>query len=56
MHAAGHVPALLGLAFDGQACPRFAVDEHDIPLDGVLLPSGLHVFDHGHQALTPFLR
>lgn len=55
MHAAGHMPALVGLAFDEQECPSFAVEDHDIPLDGVLTPSGLRIFEHGHEALEPFL-
>lgn len=56
MHCNGHRPSLVGLAFDEQEYPPFPVDEHDIPLDGVLTPSGVRVFDHGRDALAPFLR
>ena len=56
MHAAGHRPALLGLAFDDQEVPLFAVEPHDIALDGVLTPSGLRIFADGGTRLAPFLR
>lgn len=56
MHAAGQTPALVGLAFDEQEVPRFPVEPHDVPLDAVLTPTGLRVFDHGQKALAPFLR
>lgn len=55
MHAAGHVPGLIGLAYDEQDVPAFRVEEHDIALDAVLTPTGLRLFDHGHEALAPFL-
>lgn len=55
MHAAEHVPAYVGLAFDEQEVPPFEVEAHDIPLHGVLTPSGLRVFDHGQKALASFL-
>lgn len=56
MHASGHRPALVGVAYDEQEVPVFEVEPHDIPLDGVLTPSGLRVFDHRQDALLPFLR
>jgi 5-formyltetrahydrofolate cyclo-ligase len=56
MRAAGHDPAYVGLAFDGQEVPPFEAEPHDIALDAVLTPSGLRVFDHGAQRLAPFLR
>jgi 5-formyltetrahydrofolate cyclo-ligase len=56
MHAKGHRPALLGLAFDDQEVPPFAVEPHDIALDGVLTPSGLRIFADGDTRLAPFLR
>lgn len=56
MHASDHHPALVGVAYDQQEVPVFEVEPHDIPLDGVLTPSGLRVFDHGQDALLPFLR
>lgn len=55
MHASGHVPALVGLAFDEQECQPFPIEDHDIPLDGVLTPSGMRIFEHGRDALAPFL-
>jgi 5-formyltetrahydrofolate cyclo-ligase len=55
MHAAEHFPAYVGLAFDEQEVPPFEAEPHDIPLHGVLTPSGLRVFDHGREALLPFL-
>lgn len=55
MHAAGHFPAFVGLAFDEQEVPSFEVEAHDVPLHGVLTPSGLRIFDHGREALLPFL-
>lgn len=56
MHGLGHRPALLGLAFDEQEVPPFAAEPHDIPLDGVLTPSGLRLFGQDDAALAPFLR
>jgi 5-formyltetrahydrofolate cyclo-ligase len=56
MHAKGHHPAYVGLAFDEQEVAIFGSDPHDIALDGVLTPSGLRVFAQGHAALAPFLR
>lgn len=55
MHVAGHVPALVGLAFDGQEVPPFEVEPHDVSLDGVLTPTGLRIFERGHDALAPYL-
>ncbi len=55
MHASGHFPAYVGLAFDEQEVPPFDTEAHDIPILGVLTPSGLHVFEHGREALLPFL-
>jgi 5-formyltetrahydrofolate cyclo-ligase len=55
MHAQGHFPAYVGLAFDQQEVPPFETEPHDIALHGVLTPSGLRIFDHGHEALAPFL-
>ncbi|MFN3227176.1 MAG: 5-formyltetrahydrofolate cyclo-ligase [Hyphomicrobiales bacterium] len=55
MHGAGHFPAFAGLAFDEQEVPPFEAEPHDIPLHGVLTPSGSRVFDHGREALLPFL-
>ncbi|CAN0586755.1 unnamed protein product, partial [Ectocarpus sp. 12 AP-2014] len=46
MHAAGHIPAYVGLAFDEQEVSPFQAEAHDIPLHGVLTPSGLRIFDH----------
>jgi 5-formyltetrahydrofolate cyclo-ligase len=37
----------LGLAYDGQGVDRLASEPHDQPLDGVLTPSGLHLFRLG---------
>ncbi|MFK7791244.1 MAG: 5-formyltetrahydrofolate cyclo-ligase [Devosiaceae bacterium] len=56
MHGLGHHPAYLGLAFDEQEVPPFEAELHDISLDGVLTPSGLRIFEHGHARLDPFLR
>ncbi|MBO6676476.1 MAG: 5-formyltetrahydrofolate cyclo-ligase [Rhizobiales bacterium] len=55
MQAQGHRPAFVGLAFDEQEVPSVDAEAHDVPLDGVLTPSGLRVFDHGREALQPFL-
>lgn len=55
MHAAEHIPALVGLAFESQEVLPFEVETHDIPLDAVLTPAGLRIFEHGHGALAPFL-
>jgi 5-formyltetrahydrofolate cyclo-ligase len=55
MHAAGHFPGFVGLAFEEQEVPPFATEAHDIPLHGVLTPSGLRIFDHGQEVLAPFL-
>jgi 5-formyltetrahydrofolate cyclo-ligase len=55
MHAAEHFPAYVGLAFNEQEVPPFEVEAHDVPLHGVLTPSGLRVFEHGREALLPFL-
>lgn len=55
MHAAEHIPALVGLAFESQEVLPFEVETHDIPLDAVLTPAGLRIFEHGHGTLAPFL-
>ncbi|MBV6656902.1 MAG: 5-formyltetrahydrofolate cyclo-ligase [Devosiaceae bacterium] len=53
--AAGVRPALVGLAFDAQQVPAFPAEPHDVPLDGVLTPTALHVFDGGARRLAPLL-
>lgn len=55
MASRGHRPALLGLAHDGQEVPPFPAEEHDVPLDGVLTPSGLRVFATRGGRLDRFL-
>jgi len=37
----------LGLAYDGQNVDRLVSEPHDQRLDGVLTPSGLHLFEPG---------
>ena len=55
MHAQGHRPAYVGLAFDEQEVPPFEAEAHDIPLDAVLTPTDLCVFASGERRLAPFL-
>ena len=51
----GKRPALVGLAFDEQEVASFPREAHDIPLDGVLTPQRLRLFQGGREALAPFL-
>ena len=41
----GLTPHLIGLGFDAQRVEKVPVGEFDMPLDGVLTPSGLYVFE-----------
>ncbi len=56
MHTACHHPALVGLGFDEQEVSPFEAEDHDVPLDAVLTPSGLRIFSQGRARLAPFLR
>ena len=38
----GHKASVIGLAYDGQKLDKVPVGPHDMPLDAVLSPSGLH--------------
>ena len=40
--ARGHSAKLIGLAYDGQKLDKLPIGPHDMPLDAVLTPSGLH--------------
>ena len=40
--AHGHNTSVIGLAYDGQKLDKVPVGPHDMPLDAVLCPSGLH--------------
>ena len=42
--AAGATPLLVGLAFEEQRAPSVPVEDHDMPLDMILTPSGLQEF------------
>lgn len=43
-NALGLFPKLIGLGFDEQRVEKLPIGEFDMPLDGVLTPSGLYLF------------
>jgi 5-formyltetrahydrofolate cyclo-ligase len=41
LRGAGHQITVLGIAYEGQKLDKIPVGPYDMPLDGVLTPSGL---------------
>ncbi|WP_421404342.1 5-formyltetrahydrofolate cyclo-ligase [Agrobacterium fabrum] len=44
LHAKGHQPVLIGIAFDCQEVPSVPAEPHDVPLHAILTESGLRWF------------